>query len=131
MIGYAMLGTNDPDRARAFYTPLIDLLGGRALPRPSADTRIWFVGASGGAPVCIMQPWDGAPATVGNGGMLAFTAKSYAQVGAVHAKALELGGVDEGAPGFRGPEEDLFYGAYFRDPDGNKICIYVIGPPEA
>ena len=127
MIGYAMLGTNDPDRARAFYAPLIALMGGRPLDRPGWDTRVWFVGHSGGAALCIMKPWDGAPATAGNGSMLAMPVQTRDQVRSVHAKALELGGGDEGAPGVRGPEEEGFYGAYFRDFDGNKVCIYRIG----
>ena len=75
-----------------------------------------------------MKPWDGAPATSGNGSMLALQAQTREQVRSAHAKALQLGGANEGDPGVRGPEEEGFYGAYFRDPDGNKICIYRIGP---
>ncbi|WP_422396671.1 hypothetical protein [Sphingomonas ginsenosidivorax] len=50
-------------------------------------------------------------------------------VDAIHAKALELGGTDEGAPGIRGDDPDGFYGAYFRDLDGNKLTVFRFGPP--
>jgi predicted lactoylglutathione lyase len=65
----------------------------------------------------------------GNGNMIALVVDQRAKVDSLHAKALELGGSDEGAPGLRGPEGPrAFYGAYFRDPEGNKICVFRIGP---
>ena len=65
----------------------------------------------------------------GNGNMVAIVVKERAQVDALHAKALALGGTDEGAPGVRGKEgPQAFYGAYFRDLDGNKLCAFRIGP---
>jgi predicted lactoylglutathione lyase len=67
---------------------------------------------------------DGNPATVGNGSMLAFRFESPAEVDAFHAKALALGGTDEGAPGERGPK---MYFSYFRDLDGNKLCAFCLG----
>jgi predicted lactoylglutathione lyase len=72
----------------------------------------------------VIIPFDGKPATVGNGVMAALAAKDRAQVDRVHALALSLGGKDEGKPGLRG---DTFYGAYFRDLDGNKLAVYHIG----
>ena len=72
--------------------------------------------------VCI--PNDGKAATPGNGTMLALTAPDRATVDKVHAKAMSLGSKDEGAPGERG---NGFYGAYFRDPDGNKLCVFYTG----
>ena len=62
--------------------------------------------------------------------MVAFAAGSRANVDKLHAKALALGGTDEGAPGLRGPEEYGFYGAYFRDLDGNKLCAFHVGPAD-
>ena len=72
----------------------------------------------------VCKPYDGKPATGGNGTMVALTAKSREIVDAVHAAALAAGGADEGAPGLRG---DTFYGAYFRDLDGNKLCVFHYG----
>jgi len=74
--------------------------------------------------VAIIKPFDGKPATVGNGVMVALAAASKAQVDAIHAKALALGGADEGAPGPRGPG---FYAGYFRDLDGNKLNAFFLG----
>lgn len=77
----------------------------------------------------MTRPHNGEPATVGNGTMVAIVLDDRAKVDAFHAKTLELGGSDEGAPGVRGPEGDqAFYGAYFRDLDGNKFCAFRIGP---
>ena len=75
----------------------------------------------------IGKPYDGAAATAGNGTMVALAADSREQVDQVYAKAIELGGADEGAAGTRGPEEMGFYGAYFRDLDGNKLCAFNVG----
>jgi predicted lactoylglutathione lyase len=74
--------------------------------------------------LCVIKPFDKKPATVGNGVMVALAARSKEQVDAVHRKALELGGKDEGAPGPRG---DGFYAGYFRDLDGNKLNAFFMG----
>ncbi|SEN49706.1 hypothetical protein SAMN05216228_10052 [Rhizobium tibeticum] len=79
----------------------------------------------------VIKPFDGQPATVGNGGMVAFEARSRAQVKEVHAAALALGGQDEGAPGPRGENGADPYCAYFRDPEGNKFLVYRAGPDES
>lgn len=124
MLAYTLLGTNDLPRAVAFYDEIASLLGA---PRLMGFDRSQLWGA--GFPafgVCL--PYDGAPATAGNGTMIALTAASRAVVDAVHAKALALGGRDEGAPGVRGADADGFYAAYFRDLDGNKLCVCKIGP---
>ena len=79
--------------------------------------------------MAVTRPYDQQPATVGNGNMVAIAVDERTKVDAFHAKALELGGSDEGAPGLRGPEGDsAFYGAYFRDLDGNKFCVFRVGP---
>ena len=87
-------------------------------------------GVSWGVPgVAICTPNNGEAATAGNGNMVAIVLGSRDKVDALHAKALELGGTDEGAPGLRSPEgPQAFYGAYFRDPEGNKFCAFRTGP---
>lgn len=121
-LGYATVGSNDLEAAKAFYDALFAVGGiGAAFEHPSGG-RVY---ARDGA-FCfgVVGPYDQRPATVGNGGMIAFACDSRAEVDAIHAKALELGGADEGAPGLRGP---TFYFAYFRDLDGNKLCAYHLG----
>lgn len=123
MIGYATLGTNDMPRALAFYDALLGDVGIKRMM--DLGERGCLYAASPGAPMLgVMRPYDGQPATVGNGMMVALQADDPAMVDRLHAKALELGAVDEGAPGSRGPEGSPFYGAYFRDPDGNKLAVY-------
>jgi predicted lactoylglutathione lyase len=73
------------------------------------------------AAIAVMKPYDGNPATVGNGTMVALVVDSPEKVDAVYAKALELGGTDEGPAG---PRSDSFYAGYFRDPDGNKLNVF-------
>jgi catechol 2,3-dioxygenase-like lactoylglutathione lyase family enzyme len=127
MIGYALLGSNDMDRARNFYDALFGTIGvGRLMEFPTGATA-W--GASWTAPMIgITPPYDGEAATAGNGTMIALVFDERSKVDTIHAKALEMGGTDEGAPGVRGAEgEQAFYGAYFRDLDGNKLCAFRIG----
>lgn len=122
MIGYVTLGTNDFDRAAKFYDALLGVLGAaRAMEMP---TFIAWATAPNTPMVSIIKPYDGQPATVGNGVMVALMVDSKEKVHALHAKALELGGKDEGAPGQRGPG---FYAAYFRDLDGNKLNAFFLG----
>jgi len=121
MIGYATIGTNDFEKAKTFYDDLLGALGGK---RAFANDHLQGYAGGGGAMLAVAKPHDGKPATVGNGTMLALSASSKELVDQVHAKALALGGKDEGAPGPRG---DTFYGAYFRDLDGNKLCVFHMG----
>jgi len=128
MIGYALLGRNDMDRGRGFYDALFGTIGvGRLMEFPTGATA-W--GASWTTPMLgITPPYNGEAATAGNGTMIALVLDERTKVDALHAKAIELGGADEGAPGVRGDEgEQAFYGAYFRDLDGNKLCAFRIGP---
>ena len=119
MIGYVTLGTNDLARAARFYDALAGELG---VPRfMQGDTHIAWGVAGGGAGVAVTKPFDGEAASAGNGTMVALEAKDPAQVGRLHAIALQQGGSDEGAPGVRGGG---FYAAYFRDPDGNKLNAF-------
>ena len=119
MIGYVTLGTNRYDEAARFYDDLFSVIDvGRVL---ESDTFIaWGPGMKSPA-VSITRPYDGRPATVGNGVMVAIAVDSKEKVDAMHARALELGGEDEGAPGLRG---DQFYAGYFRDLDGNKLNAF-------
>ena len=119
MIGYVTLGTNDMDKAAAFYDALLGTLGaGRSM---EAETFIAWATGPGAPAISIIKPADGNAATVGNGVMVAIPLDSKEKVDALHAKALELGGTDEGAPGQR---MDNFYAGYFRDLDGNKLNAF-------
>ncbi len=122
MLAYATLGTCDLARAAAFYDAVLAPLGAtRMMEEP--DYFIAWANSAQGAGLGITYPYDKQPATVGNGAMVALQGNSREQVDAVYAKALELGGSDEGAPGQRYPG---FYAAYFRDLDGNKLnCCYM------
>lgn len=122
MIGYTTLGTNDIKRAGAFYDALFGVIGAKRAME--MDTFIAWATAPGTPMVSVIKPYDGKPATVGNGVMVALAVNSKEQVDALHKKALELGGKDEGAPGARGPN---FYAAYFRDLDGNKLNAFFMG----
>jgi predicted lactoylglutathione lyase len=122
MIGYVTLGTNDFARAARFYDTLLAELGAKRAME--METFIAWAKAPGAPMVSIIKPFDKKPATVGNGVMVALAAESKEQVGAIHRKALELGGKDEGQPGPRG---DGFYAAYFRDLDGNKLAAFYLG----
>ena len=120
MIGYVTLGTNNLERAAEFYDELFSLIdAGRFM---EMDGFIAWAVSPGKPAVSLTKPYDGKPATVGNGVMVALAMQSTDQVDALHAKALELGGTDEGAPGPRG--DSGFYAGYFRDLDGNKLNAF-------
>ena len=125
MLGYCTLGTNDLERSTAFYEPIAEILGcGRMME--NERSVIW--GTPGqGALFCTCKPFDGESASVGNGSMFAFAAESEDQVQRIYDHAIANGGSDEGAPGPRG--DGGFYGAYFRDPDGNKLAAFVAKAP--
>ncbi len=128
MIGYATLGTNDLDRAQAFYDALVTEIGGRRLMTMPDARGLTLYGSEPGQPMlAVTRPYDGAPAAPGNGCMVGLALDSREQVARLHARALELGATDEGAPGLREPTAMGFYGAYVRDPDGNKLAFFKIG----
>jgi predicted lactoylglutathione lyase len=121
MIGYVTVGTNNLQRAGAFYDALLKELGAeRAM---ASERYIGWANAPNAPMFMAITPHDGQPATVGNGMMISLLAKSREQVDRVYKKALALGGKDEGAAGPRG---DDFYGGYFRDLDGNKLCVFIM-----
>ena len=126
MIGYVTLGTNDMARGAKFYDALAAEMD---TPRMmDFDTFIAWGKADGPAGVAITKPHDGNAASVGNGVMVAFEAASKDQVQRLYDIALANGGTDEGPPGPRG---EGFYAGSFRDPDGNKLNAFVMGPAAA
>lgn len=121
-LGYVTVGTNRMDEARTFYDQLLGSAGIRPLWEHPSGGRVY--GTDAGYFFVLVGPYDGRPATVGNGSMFALRFESRAEVDAFHAKALALGASDEGAPGERAP---AFYMSYLRDLDGNKLCAYSLG----
>jgi len=121
MIGYVTLGSNDVPRAAAFYDELLSLIGAGRFYE-GQNFVAWSTGP-GSPGISVITPFDGNPATVGNGTMIAIAVDSPEKVQEFHAKALELGGQDEGAPGPRGGN---FFAGYFRDLDGNKLNAFSV-----
>ncbi len=123
MIGYCTIGVKDMDKAKAFWGELLSELGASV----QIDIgRLAMIGTGMDRPmlaVCI--PHNEEEASPGNGNMVAINPGSKEMVDKLHAKALELGGSNEGDPGQRIP--DMFYGGYFRDPDGNKAVFFQFG----
>jgi catechol 2,3-dioxygenase-like lactoylglutathione lyase family enzyme len=130
MIGYVTVGSNDLDRARAFYDQLMPVIGAGRMMEFGDNFTMYGTGM-GNPGLAVCRPFDGNPATAGNGNMASMVVDSRAKVDALHAKAIELGGTCEGPPGVRGDEgPQAFYGAYFRDLDGNKLAAFRIGPAD-
>jgi catechol 2,3-dioxygenase-like lactoylglutathione lyase family enzyme len=129
MLLYVTLGTNDAKRAMAFYDPTLATIG--MVRHQTSDDEVGYgVGLPPpGSRECILwvtKPYLKAPASWGNGTMIALTAKTRAEVDAFHIAALANGGTDEGAPGLR-PYHAKFYACYVRDPDGNKLSAVCEG----
>ena len=128
MISYVCVGADDMERAERFYSSFLPALGyslelyhgdlSYIPPTPPGQKQI-------SPDFYVKTPFNEDGASSGNGSMVAFETDSQAKVRELHAAALAAGGTDEGAPGQRIP--DRFYGAYARDPDGNKICFFVFG----
>jgi catechol 2,3-dioxygenase-like lactoylglutathione lyase family enzyme len=126
MIGYVCLGTNDLPRATAFYDALLGEVGIGRLMAFGERGHGWARRIDKPM-LCVFKPYDGKPATVGNGVMVGLAVASRDEVDRLHRKALELGGSDEGPPGPRAAGGDGFYAAYFRDLDGNKLDVFCYG----
>jgi catechol 2,3-dioxygenase-like lactoylglutathione lyase family enzyme len=131
MIGYVTIGARDSEASGKFYDAVFGALGDE---RKFADGGWIGYGAKGpdkgftGCHTMICKPHDGKEARAGNGMMLAYRASSPAQVKAAYDAGMANGGSDEGKPGFRPPEATSgFYGAYLRDPTGNKLCLFTVG----
>ena len=122
MFSYVSLGTRDLARALPFYDAVLAALGHTRITDHDAGDRSAAWGLDDPGPhLWLTEPFDGNPASAGNGVMVSFLAPSRAAVDAFHAAALAQGGTDEGAPGQRSPG---FYAGYFRDLDGNKLNVH-------
>jgi catechol 2,3-dioxygenase-like lactoylglutathione lyase family enzyme len=131
MLSHVTVGTNDLARAIAFYDRVLAPLG---LVRMDTDLDHGWAGyapaGDASRPFWVLLPFDGQPASIGNGVTVAFEAPDHRTVDAVHAAALAAGGQDEGGPGLRPHYHAGFYAAYVRDLDGNKLCCVCHGPPD-
>lgn len=123
MIAYSTLGVNDMTRAIRFYDAVFAPLG--AVRDATSETWTGYSRAGDRARFFLTRPFDRAAATSGNGGMLAFLGEDRAAIDAFYVAALANGGADEGPPGVREGMNPVFYAAYVRDPDGNKLCAFV------
>ncbi len=122
MIGYSMIGTNDLEKAKAFYSALLGEMGAKILMDVGRGA---FFGVKMGQPMLgVATPYNKEAAAAGNGNMVALIAGSREGVDKLYAKAISLGATDEGAPGERMPG---FYAGYFRDLDGNKLAFFHMG----
>ena len=123
MIGYITIGARDGEASGKFYDVVFGAIGAE---RKFADGGWIGYGPKGSDEhnVYVCPPFNKEPATFGNGMMIAFKADAKAKVDLAHKAGLANGGSDEGVPGFRPPEKETWYGAYLRDPVGNKIAIY-------
>lgn len=122
MFSHVTIGTNNPARALVFYDGLMPLLGHNRFYGPDDEGDIGY-GAEYGNEFWVMRPFNGEPASNGNGSHIAFRATTRRMVRDVYDKALQLGASDEGPPGLRERYHADYYGAYFRDPDGNKLQV--------
>ncbi|KRD55710.1 glyoxalase [Acidovorax sp. Root275] len=131
MFSHIFVGVADFDRAMAFYRPVMATLGiAQRFVDPSRPWAGWQSSPDPRPLFLIGRPFEGEHAP-GNGPMTAFAASSRAQVDAVHAAALAHGGHCDGPPGLRPEYHANYYGAYFRDPDGNKLCVAFHGAVDA
>ena len=133
MIAYVTVGADDITRAKRFYSAFLPALG-YGLEEGPEGLSYALPAVPGQSPVLpdfyVKPPFDGRPASAGNGAMVAFEARNQAQVRDLHAAALAAGGSDEGQPGFRATYGPQFYVGYLRDPQGNKIALFSSNPDD-
>lgn len=120
MFTHVMVGSNDADASKKFYDAALGALG--AAPGNAFNGRVFY--SHGGGNFGVGIPADGGPATRANGGTIGFGAADTAAVDAFHAAGIANGGTSDGEPGHRPGAPGKAYGAYLRDPDGNKICAF-------
>ena len=137
MIAYVTVGADDIARAKRFYSAFLPALGygleegPEGLSYALSNNRAEQPGQSAALPdFYVKSPFDGHPASAGNGAMIAFEARNQKQVRDLHAAALAAGGFEEGQPGFRASHGPHFYVGYLRDPQGNKIALFSSDPGE-
>ena len=133
MIAYITVGADDIARAKRFYSAFLPALGYE--PEESSEGLSYVLPGQSGQSAAlpdfyVKPPFDGRPASAGNGSMIAFEARNQKQVRDLHAAALAAGGSDEGQPGFRAAYGPHFYVGYLRDPQGNKIALFSSDPSE-
>ena len=131
MIAYVTVGVDDIASAKRFYSAFLPALG-YELEEYHGDLS-YVLPKQAGQPVAlpdfyVKSPFNGSPASAGNGTMIAFEARNQAEVRDLHAAALAAGGSDEGQPGFRASYGPQFYVGYLRDPQGNKIALFSSNP---
>ena len=119
MIGYVTVGTSDLEKSGAFFDQVFAPLGAKRIM--GDDHAIHWSTEFGQPMVTAIKPFNGEKPSPGNGTMVSLVAPGEDVVRAVYDKAISLGAKDEGEPGFRGEQ---FYGAYFRDLEGNKFCVF-------
>lgn len=124
MLNYATIGSNRLDEAKAYYDALLGSIGMKPFFEHPSGGRIY--GQFGKSAFGVLGAFDGGEASVGNGVTISFEVPDADALATFHAKALALGGTDEGAPGPRGGDKSPFHFAYFRDLDGNKLCGYCV-----
>jgi catechol 2,3-dioxygenase-like lactoylglutathione lyase family enzyme len=124
MLSHVYVGITDFERAFGFYSALMDTLSLKLKFRDEQTGWAGWMAADRPRPLFVIsRPYDSNPASVGNGQMLALLAPDRATVDRAHAVSLAQGGSCEGPPGLRPQYHEHYYGAYFRDPDGNKLCV--------
>lgn len=133
MISYVTVGADDIPSAKRFYSAFLPALGyeleegaeGLSYTLPKRPSQLTVL-----PEFYVKPPFDGHPASVGNGAMIAFQARSQREVRDLHSAALAASGRDEGQPGFREAYGTHFYVGYLRDPQGNKIALFSNNPDE-
>ena len=119
MAGYVCIGASDFELSVAWYLELLDPIGAKRMMDLEGFTLIGKEG--GGASIAVTRPFNGEPQSAGNGMMVALQVANQEEVNGIYERAIAMGGSDEGPPGDRG---GIFYAAYFRDIDGNKLNAY-------
>ncbi|MFF7710668.1 VOC family protein [Pseudomonas sp. NPDC007930] len=130
MFSHIILGARDLAALAAFYDPVLAALGLQRMPDEDDGGPAgvgWQLPGQRLPQFFVQLPFNGQPASAGNGTQVSFLAASREQVDAAWAAALAAGGVDEGAPGVRPRYAADYYGAYCRDPEGNKLCVVCWG----
>jgi catechol 2,3-dioxygenase-like lactoylglutathione lyase family enzyme len=126
LFSHVTVGTTNLKRAGAFYDALLIPIGLKRRPvtPDGGPLALCWISPTQALPrLYVYEPFDGKQATAGNGSMLAFLAPSIESVNVSYAAGIANGGSDEGLPGPRSNYGIGYYGAYLRDPDGNKIHI--------